>query len=185
MNLKDHIRAIPDFPQEGFVFYDTSTLLLEPLAWRYAIDRLAGAVADCKPDMLAGIESRGFLLAAPLAFKLGLGLITVRRAGSLLRRPAARGDRKAKAVSTFEVEADAVRPGQRIVVLDDVLATGRTMKVAVEVLRQCGARIVAGACLVELAFDNGRAQLDFPLITLVAFDDDDLIRHITSKPAGA
>lgn len=178
MNVKEHIRTIRDHPEEGFVFYDTSTVLLDPLAWRHAIDGLAKIVAPYKADILAGVESRGFLLAAPLAYKLGLGFVTVHRPGRLARRLAPPKRRRKPARDTFEIEADAVKAGQRVIVLDDVVATGKTMRTAVRALRKHGAQILAGVCLIELAFKNGRARLDIPLAALITYDEDDLIRDI-------
>ena len=183
MNLKEHIRVIRDVPEEGFVVYDTSTLLLDPLAWRHAIDGLAKVVTQYELDILAGIESRGFLLAAPLAYKLGLGFVTVHRPGRLVRRLEPHKRRHEHATDTFEVEADAVKAGQRVIVLDDVVATGKTMSRAVRALRQYGAQVLAGVCLVELAFNNGRARLDIPLASLVIYDDDDLIRDVLGHPS--
>lgn len=183
MNLKEHIRIIRDVPEEGLVVYDTSTLLLDPLAWRHAINGLAKVVTQYEPDILAGIESRGFLLAAPLAYKLGLGFVTLHRPGRLARRLAPHERRHERADDTFEIEADAVKAGQRVIVLDDVLATGKTMKRAIEALRSHGAQVLAGVCLVELAFHNGRARLDIPSAALVIYDDDDLIRDFLGPPS--
>jgi len=127
MNLKDHIRTIPDFPKPGILFYDISTLLAHAAAWQVTMDRLAEAVDTHKPDLLAGIESRGFLVAAPLALRLGLGFIMVRKQGKLPGETLPYTYDLEYGTDTIEIQADAVEPGQRVVLLDDLLATGGTM----------------------------------------------------------
>lgn len=170
MNLKDHIRGVPDFPKPGILFYDISPLLAHAEAWKTAIDRLADVVASYEPDVLVGIESRGFLVAAPLALRLGKGFLMVRKRNKLP------GDRISHTydleygTDTIEVQADAIRPGQKIVVLDDLLATGGTMAGAIQLLRQVGGDVKAAAFLIELTFLNGRDKLGIPTESLMAYD---------------
>ncbi len=170
MNLKDHIRTIPDFPTPGILFYDISTLLAHAEAWQVAMDRLAEVVGAHKPDLLAGIESRGFLVAAPLALRLGLGFIMVRKKGKLPGATLPYTYDLEYGTDTIEIQADAVAPGQRVVLLDDILATGGTMAAASRLLSQSGAEVQGAACLIELAFLKGRAKLDIPITTLVSYD---------------
>ena len=170
MNLKDHIRTIPDFPKPGILFYDVSPLLAHPAAWQETMKRLAEAVMPHKPDILAGIESRGFLVAAPLALKLGLGFIMVRKQGKLPGATLPYTYDLEYGTDTIEIQADAVEPGQKIFLLDDLLATGGTMNAAAQLLRQAGAEVMACACLIELAFLNGRTRLDIPTTTLISFE---------------
>ena len=170
MNLKDHIRGIPDFPKPGILFYDVSPLLANGAAWKAAIDELAEAVRPHKPDLLVGIESRGFLVAAPLAQALGIGFIMVRKHGKLPGDKIAHSYNLEYGTDTIEVQADAVKPGQRVVVLDDLLATGGTMVAAINLLRQVGADVRAAAFLVELTFLNGRDRIDVPSVSLMAYD---------------
>jgi adenine phosphoribosyltransferase len=170
MELKDHIRTIPDFPKPGILFYDVSPLLAHPGAWQEAMTQLAAAVTPHKPDILAGIESRGFLVAAPLALKLGLGFIMVRKKGKLPGATVPHTYDLEYGSDTIEIQSDAVRPGQRVVLLDDLLATGGTMNAAAQLLRKSGAQVLACACLIELAFLNGRARLDIPATTLISYD---------------
>ncbi len=170
MNLKDHIRTIPDFPKPGILFYDISTLLAHAEAWQVTMDRLAENVAPHRPDVLAGIESRGFLVAAPLALKLRLGFIMVRKEGKLPGPTLPHTYDLEYGTDTIEIQADAVAPGQRIVLLDDLLATGGTMNAAAQLRRKSGAEVMAGACLIELTFLRGREKLDIPLTTLVEYD---------------
>ena len=171
MDLKDHIRTIPDFPKPGILFYDISTLLIHPGAWQETMERLAEAILPHKPDILAGIESRGFLVAAPLALKLGLGFIMVRKQGKLPGATLPYTYDLEYGTDTIEIQADAVQPGQRVVVIDDLLATGGTMNATAQLLRGSGAEVKGGACVIELAFLNGRAKLDIPITTLVTYHE--------------
>ncbi|MDJ0611884.1 MAG: adenine phosphoribosyltransferase [Kiloniellales bacterium] len=171
MNLREHIRTIPDFPKPGILFYDISTLLMHPQGWHATVNQLADVVIPHKPDLLAGIESRGFLVAAPLAYQLGLGFAMVRKAGKLPGATVPFTYDLEYGSDTIEIQADAVEPGQRVVLLDDLLATGGTMNAAAQLFRKCGADVPAAACIIELTFLKGREKLDVPITTLVAFDE--------------
>jgi adenine phosphoribosyltransferase len=168
MDIRNYIRTIPDFPKPGVLFYDVSTLLAHADAWSVAMGRLAKAVSRHAPDVLAGIESRGFLVAAPLALKLGLGFIMVRKRGKL-PGPTIRYEYALEYGSdVIEIQQDAVRIGQRVVVLDDLLATGGTMGAAIDLFRSVGAEVVGAACIIELTFLKGRNRLDVPFTSLVS-----------------
>jgi len=171
MNLKDHIRTIPDFPKPGILFYDISTLLAHKDAWQVACAQLTEAVAPHKPDLLAGIESRGFLVAAPLALQLGCGFLMIRKKGKLPGQTIGYEYDLEYGTDVIEIQADAVEPGQRVVILDDLLATGGTLAAAIGLLRQCGAEPVAAACLMELTFLQGRDRVDIPVTTLLRYDE--------------
>ena len=171
MDIKEHIRSIPDFPKPGILFYDISTLLAHAKAWHATIERLADMIRPHKPDVLAGIESRGFLVAAPLALKLGLGFIMLRKRGKLPGDTVRHEYALEYGTDIIEIQADAVKPGQRVVVLDDLLATGGTMRAAIDLLRSRGADVVGAACIIELTFLHGRRALDVPFTSLVAYDD--------------
>lgn len=170
MDIKDHIRSIPDFPKPGILFYDISTLLSHPDAWQVAMGRMAKAVSRHQPDLLAGIESRGFLVAAPLALKLGCGFAMVRKKGKLPGRTIRYEYALEYGTDTIEIQHDAVEKGQRVVVLDDLLATGGTMAAAIQLFRNVGATVAGAACIIELTFLKGRAKLDVPFDALVAYD---------------
>jgi adenine phosphoribosyltransferase len=170
MDLKDHIRGIPDFPKPGILFYDISTLLRDADAWQVAMGRLARAVRSWQPDMIAGIESRGFLLAAPLALKLGCGFVMLRKRGKLPGPTIGLDYALEYGSDRVEIQADAVHAGQRVVVVDDLLATGGTMAAGIQLLRKIGAEVPAAATLIELTFLGGRQRLDVPLETLVSYD---------------
>jgi len=171
MDLRSHIRSIPDFPKPGILFYDISTLLAHPAAWQEAISQLARAIAPFKPDVLAGIESRGFLVAAPLALHLGCGFVMLRKRGKLPGKTVAHSYQLEYGQDTLEIQADAVRPGQRVVVLDDLLATGGTLAAAIALLRKVGAEVTGAGCMLELSFLKGRNHVDVPVTTLIQYDN--------------
>ena len=171
LDLKDHIRGIPDFPQPGVLFYDISPLLAHPQAWRQTVQRVAEAIEPYKPDVLAGIESRGFLVAAPLALALNLGFVMVRKQGKLPGATRSYHYDLEYGTDTIEIQADSVEPGQRVVVLDDLLATGGTMAAAIQLLADTGAAVVAAASIVELTFLKGREKLTVPFTSLVRYDE--------------
>ncbi|MFP6733180.1 MAG: adenine phosphoribosyltransferase [Rhodospirillales bacterium] len=171
MDLKDYIRGIPDFPVEGVLFYDISTLLADADAWQVTMGRLAKEISGHQPDLLAGIESRGFLVAAPLALKLGLGFTMVRKKGRLPGPTIPLEYELEYGTDVIEIQEDAVKPGQKVVLLDDLLATGGTMAAAVALFRKVGAEVVGGACIIELNFLNGRDKLDIPFSSLIDYDE--------------
>ncbi len=170
MDIKDYIRAVPDFPKPGILFYDISTLLAHADAWGVAMGRLAKSVSRQQPDLLAGIESRGFLVAAPLALKLGLGFVMVRKRGKLPGETVPYEYALEYGSDIIEIQSDAVQPGQRVVILDDLLATGGTMAAATSLFRHVGADVVGAACIIELTFLKGREKIDLPFTSLVAYD---------------
>ncbi len=170
MDLKDHIRGIPDFPKPGILFYDISTLLRDADAWQVTMGRMAKAVGTYRPDLLAGVESRGFLLAAPLALKLGCGFVMLRKRGKLPGAVTGLDYALEYGEDRIEIQADAIRPGARVVLVDDLLATGGTMAAGLALLRQVGAEVAAAAVLIELTFLAGRGRLDVPIEALVSYD---------------
>lgn len=171
MNLKEHIREVPDFPKPGILFYDISTLLEHPEAWRVAVDRLAEAIRPLRPDMLAGIESRGFLVAAPLALQLGCGFLMVRKKGKLPGATVSHTYDLEYGTDTVEIQDGALQPGQRVVLLDDLLATGGTMAAAIGLIGKVGAQVAGAGCLIELTFLGGRDRLNgIPFTSLMQYD---------------
>jgi len=171
MNLKAHIREVPDFPKPGILFYDISTLLEHPEAWRVAVDRLAEALRPLQPHMLAGIESRGFLVAAPLALQLGCGFLMVRKQGKLPGAVVSHTYDLEYGSDTVEIQDGALQPGQRVVLLDDLLATGGTMAAAIGLVEKVGAEVAGAACLIELTFLKGRDRLNgIPFTALMQYE---------------
>ncbi|HQT39998.1 MAG TPA: adenine phosphoribosyltransferase [Acidocella sp.] len=170
MDLKDHIRGIPDFPKPGILFYDISTLLRHADAWQVAVGRMANLVRAYHPTVLAGVESRGFLLAAPLALKMGCGFVMLRKRGKLPGATVGLDYDLEYGQDRIEIQADAVKPGARVVVVDDLLATGGTMAAGIKLLENVGAEVVAAAALIELSFLGGRQRLSVPFESLVQYD---------------
>ena len=170
IDLKQHIRSIPDFPKPGILFYDISTLLAHAKAWHVTIERMAEAIRPYKPDVLAGIESRGFLLAAPLALALGTGFVMLRKQGKLPGITVRHTYALEYGTDTIEIQEDAIAPGQRIIVVDDLLATGGTMQAAIDLVQRQGGEVAAAACIIELAFLNGRHRINVPLASMVVYD---------------
>ncbi|NNE82561.1 MAG: adenine phosphoribosyltransferase [Alphaproteobacteria bacterium] len=170
MEIRDHIRTIEDFPKPGILFYDISTLLAHPQAWRHTVDLLAVATRQHQPDLLVGIESRGFLVAAPLALQLGCGFIMARKQGKLPGPTLSHTYDLEYGTDTIEIQADAVSNGARVVIIDDLLATGGTTAATIALLRSVGADVRAAAYIIELNGLGGRDKLDVPLTVLVDFD---------------
>ena len=170
MDLKDHIRGVPDFPKPGILFYDISTLLRNADAWQVAMGRLANRVRSYNPTIIAGIESRGFLLAAPLATKLGCGFVMLRKRGKLPGPTVGLDYALEYGSDRIEIQVDAVQPGTRVVVVDDLLATGGTLAAGIELLQQVGADVVAASVIIELTFLHGRQKLNVPTEALVQYD---------------
>jgi adenine phosphoribosyltransferase len=170
MDLKQHIRGIPDFPKPGILFYDISTLLAHADAWRATVGRLDETLRPYKPDLLVGIESRGFLVSAPLAYSLGCGFVMVRKKGKLPGTTIPYTYDLEYGTDTIEIQADAIKPGQRVIVLDDLLATGGTLSAAIRLCRMVGGEVLAAACIIELAFLDGRKRINVPFSSVVSYD---------------
>jgi len=151
------IRDIPDYPQPGVVFKDITPLLLDPAAFAAVISALAAG--HDRIDKVAGIEARGFILAAPVACSLSVGFVPVRKLGKLPGPTHAQDYQLEYGTATVEVHADAVQPGERVLLIDDVLATGGTAAATAELIRRTGADVAAVAVLIELGFLGGRANL--------------------------
>lgn len=170
MDIEEHIRQIPDFPKPGILFYDISTLLSNIKAWRHTIDLLSVATRQFDPDLLVGIESRGFLVAAPMALHLGCGLVMCRKKGKLPGATVSHTYELEYGSDVIEMQSDSVQSGQRVIVMDDLLATGGTAAATVALLRKIGAEPCAAAFIIELTGLNGRAKLDLPVTALIQYD---------------
>lgn len=170
MDIKDHIRQIADFPKPGILFYDISTLLAHADAWQVTMGRLAKAVSPHQPDLLVGIELRGFLVAAPLSLKLGCGFIMARKKGKLPGKTISHEYQLEYGTDTLHIQHDMIKPGQRVVVVDDLVATGGTLAATIALLRQMGADVRGAACIIELTFLGGRAKIDVPLTSVVTYN---------------
>jgi adenine phosphoribosyltransferase len=171
MDLRQVIRAVPDFPRPGILFRDIAPVLADPAAFRAAIDALAAIVSPLGANKLAAIESRGFLFAAPLADRLGLGLIPLRKPGKLPGAKISLSYALEYGEATLEMQTGALRSGERVVVVDDLLATGGTAEAAGRLLGQAGGRLSGFVFLVELAELGGRRRLlPAPVFAVVSYD---------------
>jgi adenine phosphoribosyltransferase len=158
--LYDHIRDVPDFPQPGVVFKDITPLLGHVDAFRFTVDAIADTFAGTDIDKVVGIEARGFLFAAPVAYRIGAGCVPLRKPGKLPFDTIEHSYELEYGVDSLSAHIDAVEPGERVLIVDDVLATGGTARAACELLARIGAEIVALTFLLELGFLDGRTKLE-------------------------
>ena len=157
--LKALVRDVPDFPKPGVMFKDITPLLANGPAWHAAIVGLAQSIATLRPDKVVGIEARGFVVGAPIAHRLGIGFVPVRKPGKLPHAVTSVTYDLEYGSDTLEVHSDAVGSGERVVIIDDVLATGGTAAATVDLLRRSGAEVLGLGVLIELGFLAGRAKL--------------------------
>lgn len=170
MDIKEHIRVIEDFPKAGISFKDITTLLKDGKAFQAAIDELIKALKPWQPEVIIGPEARGFLFGAPVAYALGLGFVPVRKPGKLPAATVSQTYDLEYGTDTLEVHADALHPGQRVVIVDDLLATGGTTLATAKLVEKTGARVVGMAFLIELSFLDGRERLnDYKVFSLVRY----------------
>jgi len=159
-HLKGLIREIPDWPRPGILFYDITTLLKDKVGFRQLIDGLADHYAGEVLDRVLGIEARGFIFGPALAYRLGTGFVPVRKPSKLPAETARVTYELEYGTDALEIHRDAIRPGDRVLIVDDLLATGGTARACARLARQLGANVVGAAFVVELEFLGGRAQLD-------------------------
>ena len=169
-DLKAHIRQVPDFPKPGILFYDISTLLNHADAWRATVDRMAEAASAFRPDLLAAVESRGFIFAAPIAYRLGLGFALIRKVGKLPGAVVSHAYDLEYGSDTLQVSDGLIPWGSRVVLIDDLIATGGTAVASVQLLRKVGAEVAGAVFLIELLGLRGRAGLGVPSTTLIAYE---------------
>ena len=168
--LKAIIRDIQDFPKPGIVFKDITTLLRDASCFNRAVDLLGHRYLEKPIDVVLGIEARGFIIGAALAYKLNRGVILVRKPGKLPYKTHSATYQLEYGSDTLEIHQDAIEPGQRVLIADDVLATGGTVRAVVDLVKQMGGEVVECAFLSELSFLNGRAKLpDVPVYSLIQF----------------
>lgn len=167
--LRSVIRAVPDFPEDGIVFYDITTLLKDGAAFRDAIDLLASPFKEAAVDVVVAMESRGFIFGAPLAYLLGAGYVPIRKLGKLPAETLVREYSLEYASNTLEIHRDAIEPGQSVLLVDDLLATGGTVAASLQIVRELGGVPVAVAVLVELPALGGRVRLVEYGVDVVSF----------------
>jgi adenine phosphoribosyltransferase len=159
MDLKQHIRSVPDFPKAGILFYDITTLLKDPQGFRMTVDMLATPYLDQGIDAVVGIESRGFILGAAVAQRIGAGFIPIRKPGKLPAKSLKESYDLEYGKDALEIHEDAVEKGQRVLIVDDVLATGGTAAAAVQLVRKLGGDLHGLAFLIELLFLDGKQKI--------------------------
>ena len=159
MDLKQHIRHVPDFPKPGVLFYDITTLLRDPAGLKATIDRLSAPYAGQGIDVVIGIESRGFIVGAPVAERIGAGFIPIRKPGKLPAKTVKESYALEYGQDALEIHADAIEKGQRVLIVDDVLATGGTAAAAVELVKKLGGDLHGLAFLIELLSLDGKTKL--------------------------
>ncbi len=165
------IRDVPNFPVEGILFKDITTLLRDPEAFRQAIDSLVAHYEGQHVDRVVAIESRGFVIGAPLAYKLGAGLVPVRKPGKLPAQTISVEYSLEYGTNTLEMHVDAIEPGQQVLVVDDLLATGGSAKAAIDLVERLGGRVIGVAFLVELKFLRGIERLQgYDVFSLIQYD---------------
>ncbi len=169
--LKDLIREIPDFPRPGVGFKDITPLLADRAGFATCVDVLADRFTVERIDKVIGVEARGFIIASPVAYRLGAGFVPVRKAGKLPFEVLSVTYELEYGADTLEVHADALQPGERVLVLDDVLATGGTAAATCRLVEKLGAVTVGFGCIIELGFLGGRRRLEaLPLEALVTYE---------------
>jgi adenine phosphoribosyltransferase len=166
-DLRARIREIPDFPKPGILFYDITTLLKDAAAFREAIDLMLEPYRDARIDLVVGMESRGFIFSAPMAYLLGAGLVPVRKLGKLPAETVTVEYALEYGSNTLEIHRDAIQPGQRVLIVDDLLATGGTVGGTIELVERLQGEVVGLAFLVELDFLKGRDRLKGRQVTSV------------------
>ncbi len=170
IDLADFIRDVPDFPKPGINFKDITPLLASHQALEVCIDRLAEAFEGKQIDVIAAAEARGFLFAVPLALRMGIGMVPIRKPGKLPYEKHSYSYELEYGSDTLEMHVDGVSPGQNVLVVDDLLATGGTVKACCEMIEKCEANVVACAFLIHLKFLDGAKKLEkYPIVSLIDY----------------
>ena len=171
--IKEHIRTVPDWPAPGVQFRDITPLLSNPRVFRVLIDQFVHRYFDVRPSAIAGLDARGFIIGSVVAYELNIGFVPIRKKGKLPFDTVAESYELEYGSATVEMHVDAVRPGDRVVLIDDLIATGGTMLAGMKLLQRLGAEIIEGAAIVDLPELGGSQRLreaGLPLFTLVDFD---------------
>lgn len=172
MDLRSLIREVPDFPKPGVSFKDITPLLTDGQALHYVVRRMADHFRDKRPELIVGVESRGFLFGAPLAYELGVGFVLIRKPNKLPAEKIRVEYQLEYGTDALEIHVDAIKPGQRVLIVDDLLATGGTMEAAARLVEQLKGQIIGFAFVIELAYLNGRRRLgDYEILSLVTYGE--------------
>ncbi|MFQ6134732.1 MAG: adenine phosphoribosyltransferase [Nitrososphaerales archaeon] len=172
IDLSKKIRTIPDFPKQGILFRDITTLLKDPEAFRYVVDTLTERCRNKKIDVIVAIEARGFIIAAPVAYKIGAAFVPVRKKEKLPSHTVSASYDLEYGSETVEMHSDAIKPGQNVVIIDDLLATGGTAKAAAELVEKLKGKVVEIAFIIELNPLNGRKKLEgYNVYSMIGYDE--------------
>ncbi|MBO0994052.1 adenine phosphoribosyltransferase [Bacillus sp. SD088] len=170
MDLKQFITIVPDWPQEGVVFKDITTLMDNGEAYHYATDQIVQYAKEKEVDVIVGPEARGFIIGCPVSYALSLGFAPVRKEGKLPRETIKADYGKEYGKDILTIHKDAIKPGQRVLITDDLLATGGTILATIELVEKLGGIVVGIAFLIELSYLNGREKLDrYDILSLMTF----------------
>ena len=172
MDLASTIRGVPDFPIEGILFYDITTLLKNPAALRESVDRMVDRYRNVGIDKIVGIESRGFIFGMPLAYQLGVGFVPVRKPGKLPAETIAESYALEYGTNTLEIHTDAIEEDQTVLIVDDLLATGGTAQATCKLVEKLGGQVAGLAFAIELNFLKGREKLEgYDIFSLIQYDE--------------
>lgn len=172
-SVKDYIRSIPDFPSNGIIFRDVTSVVENPEGFALAIDGLDDMLKDVDYDLIAGTESRGFIFGAPLAYKNNKGLVLIRKKGKLPRETVEKSYDLEYGSATIEIHRDAIKPGQKVVLVDDLIATGGTIEAAAKLVEELGGQVVKMVFLIELVDLKGREKLsEYNVESLVQYEGE-------------
>ncbi len=171
MELKDYVTTIPDFPKPGIMFRDITTIVSSPEGLRMAIDRMVDILKDVDFDLIAGSESRGFVFGTPVAYAMGKGFVLVRKKGKLPRETISEEYDLEYGTATLEMHKDAVKPGQKVVIIDDLIATGGTTAAMIKMIERLGGEVVKICFVMELAGLGGRKKLGgYDVVSLISYE---------------
>lgn len=170
MDLKKYITIVPDWPQKGVLFKDITTLMDNGEAFRYATDQIVQYAKEKKVDVIVGPEARGFIIGCPVSYALSIGFVPVRKEGKLPRETIKVEYGKEYGKDALTIHKDAIKPGQRVLITDDLLATGGTIKATIELVEKLGGVVAGLAFLIELTYLNGREKLEgYDILSLIKF----------------
>ncbi|MBP5772542.1 MAG: adenine phosphoribosyltransferase [Eubacterium sp.] len=169
--IDNYIRTIPDFPEEGIMFRDITTVTQDPDGFKLAVDSMQELIEDLDFDVLVGVEARGFIFGAAIAYNMGKSLSLIRKKGKLPFETISQDYDLEYGTATVEMHVDAIKPGQKVIIIDDLIATGGSAKAAIDIVEQLGAEVVGNLFLVELKGLNGRAKLEgYRVDSVIAYE---------------
>lgn len=169
--LKDYVRTIPNFPEEGVMFRDVTTVLQDPEGLKLAIDGMQEKIENLEFDVIVGAESRGFLFGMPIAYNLNKAFVPVRKKGKLPAETISESYNLEYGQATLEIHKDAIKPGQKVVIVDDLIATGGTLEAIIKLVERLGGEVVRICCLIDLPELGGKEKIkDYKVDTVIAFE---------------